>query len=122
LSEYEGELLQALREQADFTAQNSEFLGSGDCQEVKRILAELAVQAPDVNEAGKRLTIAERENWLTRQRTENSELSEAIQKQRQVLFLQDDYQIKAEIAKRRLDGTHKVLALKTAQIKFLAGE
>jgi len=122
LTEYEGELLQALTQQADFKNQNHEFLGSGDCQEVKRILAELTVQAPDINEAGKRLTIAERENWLQRQRTENNELSEAIQKQRQVLFLQDDYEIKVEIAKQRLSGTHKVLALKIAQINFLAGD
>ena len=122
LTEYEGELLQALTQQADFKNQNHEFLGSGDCQEVKRILAELTVQAPDINEAGKRLTIAERENWLQRQRTENNELSEAIQKQRQVLFLQDDYEIRLEMTKRRLENTKAVLNLKRAQIDFLGGD
>jgi len=122
LSEYEAELLEALTQEADFKNQNHEFLGSGDCQEVKRILAELLVGAPDINEAGKRLTIAERENWLTRQRTENNELSEAIQKQRQVSFLLDDYEIKCEIAKKRWESSRAVLALKTMQIKFLSGD
>ena len=121
LTEYENELLQALTQQADFKSQNHEFLGS-DCQEVKRILAELAVQAPDVNEAGKRLTIAERENWLQRQRTENKELSSAITKQWEMAFLLSDYEIRLDMAKARLTGIRSILALKTAQIQFLAGD
>ena len=116
---YENEIMEALTQQADFKSQNHEFLGSGDCQEVKRILAELAAQAPDVN--GKKMTVAERDAWLTRQRTENNELSEAIQKQRQVLFLQDDFEIKVEMSKRRLEGTRAILNLKRAQIEFLTG-
>jgi len=122
LHEYEGELLQALTQQADFTAQNAEYLSSrgSDCSKVKELIAELAVQAPDIN--GKKMTIAERDAWLTRQRTENNELSEAIQKQRQISFLQDDYEIKLEMTKRRLENTKAVLNLKRAQIDFLGGD
>lgn len=120
LRQYEDGLEKAMTEEADFKAQNHSFLGSGDCQEVKRILAELSVQAPETNSAGKKLTIADKEAWLMRQRTENKELSEAIQKQRQVAFLIDDHQIKVEMTRRRLEGIRAILALKTQQIAFLA--
>lgn len=118
--QYEDDLEKAMIAEADFKAQNHGFLGSGDCPEVKRILAELAVQAPETNEAGKKMTITDREIWLARQRTENKELADAIAKQRQVAFLLDDYQIKVEMTRRRLEGTRAILALKTQQIAFLA--
>ena len=120
LHEYEGELEQALRGQADFKNQNHQFLGAGDCQEVKRILAELSVQVPDIN--GKKMTILDKENWLLRQRNENKELNEAIQEQRQVSFLLSDYEIKLEMSRRRLDSIKAILNLKRAQIDFLAGD
>lgn len=120
IHQYENELEQAMVAEADFKAQNHSFLGSGDCQEVKRILAELAVQAPETNEAGKKMTVADKEAWLLRQRTENKELADAIVKQRQVSFLVDDHQIKVEMAKKRLEGARAVMALRTAQINFLA--
>lgn len=121
LHQYEDDLEKAMTAEADFKAQNHTYLGSGDCQEVKRILGELAAQAPETNGAGKKTTIADREAWLQRQRTENKELSDAIAKQRQVSFLIDDHQIKVEMARRRLAGTTAILALKTQQIAFLAG-
>jgi len=120
MHQYEGELERAMQEEADFKAQNHGYLGSGDCQEVKRILGELAAQVPEASEPGKKLTIADREVWLQKQRTENKELSEAIQKQRQVSFLIADNQIRVEMARTRLTGIRSILALKTAQIEFLA--
>ncbi|MBA7554981.1 hypothetical protein ES705_47622 [subsurface metagenome] len=117
---YENELQKTMTEQMDFKAQNRGYLGSGDCQEVKRILAELAVQAPETNEAGKKMTVSDKEIWLQKQRTENEELRGAIQKQRQVSFLIDDYEIKLEMARRRLTSVTAVLALKAQQIAFLA--
>ncbi len=120
IQQYEDGLEKAMVDQADFKSQNHSYLGSGDCQEVKGILAELAVQIPEANDTGKKMTIADKEIWLTKQRIENKELSEAIAKQRQVAFLLDDHQIKVEIAKKRLEGIKVVLALKTAQINFLA--
>lgn len=120
IHQYEDEFEKALTEQADFKAQNHSYLGSGDCQEAKRILAELATQNPETNAAGKKTTLADKEIWLQKQRTENKELSEAIQKQRMVTFLIDDHEIKVEMAKRRLTGAMAVLALRTQQIAFLA--
>ena len=122
LSEYEGELEKAMTAEADFKNSNHQFLASStsDCQEVKRIIAELAIKAPETKETGKKMIVAERDTWLLRQRTENKELAEAIAKQRQVTFLLDDHQIKVEMARRRLEGTRAVLALKTQQIAFLA--
>ncbi|MBA7588563.1 hypothetical protein ES708_30623 [subsurface metagenome] len=110
-----------MTDEATFKSQNHNYLGSGDCQEVKRILAELAAQAPSTKEAGKKTTIADREAWLQKQRTENKELADAIAKQGGVSFLIDDHQIKCDMARRRLTSVIAVLALKTAQINFLAG-
>ncbi len=121
LHEYEEALEKEMIAEADFKNSNHGYLGSGDCQEVKRILAELAAQAPETNEAGKKMTIADKDTWLLQQRTENKELSDAIVKQREVSFLIDDHQIKADMAKRRLAGVTAVLALKTQQLAFLAG-
>lgn len=122
LIKYEDELQKVMTAQADFKNQYLPFLAStGDCSEVKRILAELAIQAPETDEnTGKKLTVPDKENWLLRQREENKELNEAIAKQRQVAFLLDDHQIKVEMSKKRLEGLRGVLALKTAQINFLA--
>ena len=120
IRQYEDEFEKALAGQADFKSQNHQFLGSGDCQKVKRILAELAAHAPETNEAGKKMTLADKEAWLQKQRTENKELSEAIQKQRQVAFLLDDHEIKVEMTRRRLASTVAIMALRTQQIAFLA--
>lgn len=120
IHQYEDEFAKALAEQADFKSQNHQFLGSGDCQEIKRNLAELAAHAPEINEAGKKMTLADKEVWLQKQRTENKELSEAIQKQRMVAFLIGDHEIKVEMARRRLVGATALLTLRTAQINFLA--
>ena len=122
IHQYEGELEIAMTAEADFKNSNHQFLASStsDCQEVKRIIAELAIKTPETNESGKKMVVAERGAWLLRQRTENKELAGAIAKQRQVTFLLGDHQIKVEMAKRRLEGTRAVLALKTQQIAFLA--
>lgn len=76
--------------------------------------------APEKIIITKSLTENDKKAWLERQRTENKELSEAIAKQRQVAFLLDDWQIKVEMAKKRLESTKAVLALKIAQIRFLS--
>jgi len=120
LHQAEDALEKAMIDEADFKNSNHGYLGSGDCQEVKRILAELSAQAPETNGDGKKMTIPDKETWLAKQRTENKELSEAVQKQRQVSFLLDDHQIKVEMTKRRLEGIRAVLALATQQIAFLA--
>lgn len=121
LHEYEDALEKAMTDEAVFKAQNQGYLSStGDCREVKRLLAELAAQAPEANGSGKKLTVADKEEWLTRQRKENTGLSEAIDKQRQVAFVLEQRQIDTEMTRRRLEGIRAVLALKTQQLSFLA--
>lgn len=124
LKRYENELEKALTEQMTFTSTNHSYLATrgNDCQEVKRILAELTVATPNSDGSGKKLTVPDKENWLIRQREENKELNDAITKQRQVAFLLDDHSVKIEILKKRLEGTRAVLALRTAQINFLASD
>lgn len=122
IQHYEDELEHALREQASFKDINREYLTSGmstDCQEVKRILAELATQGPPT-ESGKKLTATTREVWLQKQRSENDELAAAINKQKSISFLLENNEISIEIARRRLDGARALLALRTGQINFLA--
>jgi len=53
------------------------------------------------------------------QRVDNKELNNAILKQREVAFLIEDYRIKVEIAKKKLENSKTVIALRTAQISFL---
>jgi len=123
LHKYEDELETALREAASFKDLNRGYLSStGDCQETKKLLAELRAQTPVTNEASKKLTLADKEDWLQKQRTENQELAAAIAKQKDTAFLLENNEIKADIARRRLAGAVAVLALKTAQINFLAGD
>ncbi len=121
IQHYQNELEQALHEQASFKDLNREYLTSGstsDCQEVKRHLAELAAQGPP--DQGKKLTAAGKEVWLQRQRTENGELSAAINKQKSIAFLTENTEIEIELAKQRLQSSRALLALKTAQLNLLA--
>lgn len=122
LHEYENELEKALNDQAMFVAKEYEYICTrgNDCQAVKAILAELLVQAPETGPEGKKTTVADREAWLQTQRKTNKELSEAMMRQRQAAFLVDDWQIKVEMTKKRLEGVKIVLGLRTQQVAFLA--
>jgi len=126
--EREAELETVMIKEATFKSQNQGYLSTGgDCKEVKRILAELAVQAPETKMDGtstttKKTTAADKEEWLMRQRTENKELNEAITKQLQVAFVMEQNRVTCDTVGRRLAGIRAILALKTAQISFLAGD
>lgn len=108
------DLEKTLIAEADFRGVQHSYLASreSDCAEVKRILAELSASNPGKN------TI-ERDAWITMQRVDNKELNNAILKQREVAFLIEDYRIKVEIAKKKLENSKTVIALRTAQISFL---
>lgn len=122
IKKLEDELETALRETASFKDLNRGYLSStGDCQEAKKLLAEIRVQAPETNKDSKKLTAADKDDWLQRQRTENQELAAAIAKQKDIAFLLESDEIKCATARHRLAGAIAVLALKTAQINFLAG-
>ena len=117
LAQVESDLQKALTEESAFRNTKHDYLASAgqDCQAVKSIQAELYIQAPGKN-------LIERDAWVTKQRKENSELQQAVTKQREVAFVIDDLRIKVEIAKRRYESTRSALALRTAQVNFLAGE
>ncbi len=114
IPELENKLEAALREESTFRDLNAGFLSSGinDCSETKRLLAELAVRAEGKNKE-------ERDAWLTRQRTENTELTAIIGRQKSTAFDLNNLQTTIEMARKRLDNVLKVLSLRTAQIKFL---
>jgi len=118
--QYEDALEKALREQASFKNLNYEYLAGrdGHCLAVNNMLAELISKMPEMK-GNKRLSAAEKEAWLQRQYTENKGLSAAMAKQKDVAFLTDTNEINIEIAKKRLESTRGVLALRTAQIRFL---
>ena len=122
ISEYENALETALRESSSFKDLNRGYLSStGDCQEVKKILAETRTQAPETKEDGKKLIAADRDDWLQKQRTENQELADALAKQKDIAFQLENNEITCDMARRRLAGAIAVMNLKTQQIAFLAG-
>lgn len=111
----EEDLEKALYEEQRFKHQNSGYLTSSptsDCQEVKRIEAELMACSQGSNDR-------ERKAWLARQRKENDELAAALDRQDSVGFELENHRIQVEMAKRRLDSVLAVMAIKTAQLKFL---
>ena len=117
MQQYENELEQRLLQESNFKRQNAEYLSSysSDCRAVDYILASL--DPPE----GK-MTVDQRKLWLTKQRTTYPELRDAISNQYTVAFQNDQNHIEVEMLVKRLEGIHIVLALKTAQIKFLTGE
>ena len=126
LQQQQDTLESALREEAKVKDLNMGFMASGnnDCAEVKRILAELAYQAPSIGPGsispiGKKPTVAERETWLTLQRQRNHELVVAIEQQRVTMFTLESLRIDSEMAKKKMENIRAVLSLRTAQIEFL---
>jgi hypothetical protein len=118
LTKREDELEKVLQEQLVFTKANFMHLSSrgSDSSKVKEILAILSTQVPEEHDK----KVADREAWLTLQRKENKELAEAITKQREAEFVMEDFGIRGEMAKKRLEGIRSVIGLRTAQINFLA--
>jgi len=122
MHQLEDELFTQMLNYANTYYEDYEYVAQrgGDCAKVKEIEAELLQQCPD-NAKGKKLTVAEREAWLTRQRKENPALAEAIKRQREVGFQLESAQVAIELTKQQLQGVRAALALKTAQIQFLSG-
>jgi len=118
LPDLEEKLETALRAEATFRDLNYGYLASrdSDCGEVKRILAELTIRGPGIDQ---KYTAPERDAWLITQRTKNHELATAIERHKSVVFNLETYKIDVDMAKKRLENIHRVLALRTAQIQFL---
>lgn len=121
MHQLEDELEHSLIQESEHKKLHAEYLSSyaSDCRAVDEIMATLE---PPYREDGKAMTVDQRKVWLTRQRKENPELVEAIAKQHNVAFLNDQNHIKVETVLKRLEGVRIVLTLKTAQIRFLTGE
>jgi len=124
LKQLEDELFSGLMGQATTYYENYDYTSSrgGDCARVKEIEAELLPQCPELNQEGKKLTMADKEAWLVRQRVGNADLKAAIQKQKEMAFQLESAEITAKITKEQLLSARAALALKTAQINFLGGE
>lgn len=124
LPDLEDKLEGALRAEASFRDLNTGFLSSSnqDCAEVKRITAELSLlpglRCPETID-GKKTTADDRKAWLELQRARNDELANAIDRQKAVAFQLEQNRIGIEMAKKRLENVHRILALRTAQIQFL---
>jgi len=123
INEAETSLEKTLREELDFRSQNGDYLPgrSDDCQAVKKRLNELVMQVPK-NSEGKKMTVEETKAWLEKQRTEDKELTEAIQKQKMAEFVAGDFAIKIEMGRSKLNDLRSILALRTAQISFFCGD
>ena len=123
LKQLEDELFNALMAQAQTYYADYEYTSNrgGDCARVKEIEAELLLQCPELNQEGKKLTVADKEAWLIRLRTENLDLKAAIQKQKETGFQLESADITARLVKEQLLSARGALLLKTAQINFLSG-
>jgi hypothetical protein len=123
INETESALEKTLREELDFRSREGDHLPgrSDDCQAVKKRLNELAMQVPK-NSEGKKMTVEETKAWLEKQRTEDKELTEAIQKQKMAEFVAGDFAIKIEMLRTKLNDLRGVLGLRAAQITFFASD
>lgn len=116
----ENTLEKSLCEYNSFRDLNYEFVAPmhRDCDVAQSIIADLIFKAPQI--AGKDMTVDQRSAWLTQQRKENKELIVALDKQQHITFHLENLRVSADIAKEKMEGLRAVIALKTAQINFLA--
>jgi len=105
----------ARREENNFTHLNSRFLTSrtGESSEVKRLKAEALLTMPGKNKE-------EREAQVDRQRSGETELAQALQMETDLNYTAENLAINTERAKIALNNVLAVLALRKAQIEFLA--
>ena len=115
--------LQALREkELQFRSQNSQYITgrSADCTAVRNIKAELSMTAPMLD--GKPMTEAQLTKWIASQEKTNTALLDAITKQREADFAAGDLEIQIKGAESKITSIRAIMALRTAQISFFAGD
>jgi hypothetical protein len=134
LNDYQTKMM----EQAQHRVENANFIAplGSDCTAVKDKLAsltppeekeipssEIEPGTPSVGKIPKmkKTTVQDKEAWLSRQRTEDKDLVALIARQGSVAFVIEADKAAVEIARERLQNARVVLALKTAQLYFLAG-
>lgn len=113
---------------------NADFIAAvgADCRAVKDYMATLRppeekligvdpTTTPPSKGEWKKTTKEDKEAWLSRQRSEDSNLLALIKKQGTVYFVIEADKVAIEIAGERLANARIVLSLKAAQLNFLAG-
>jgi len=123
IHEKEDELQKLLGERIKFRSESSDYLTgkSPDCKAIKQIEAELSMSAP-AGEDGKKMGVDEKKIWLATQGKTNPALVEAIKKQKMADFVADDLDVRIDMTQTRLGNLKAILALRTAQITFFAGD
>jgi len=120
LDQLESEYEKAVRNATDNKNANTTFIANmgSDSQAVKEFMAGL--QCPELNESGKKTTVAEREAWLMKQRKDNPELLVLIERQKSAAFILEADRNQIDIMSHRIANVRAVLALRTAQLNFLS--
>lgn len=101
-----------------FVSENRDYLaGRGDlCREAKMREAELR------SEAASDLKAVQIDAWLLIQRREDPEFKRILNKQTEVEFQLDQMKVKGEHLRRQITSMDGLIALRTAQINFLASK
>lgn len=124
LKEAEEEYVKLLSEQGKSRAETISYLKGSrgtDSEAVAAIEDNLFLRAPaEIN--GKKATEADRKAWLSRQRTENKELADAINKQRMAEVIAGDFDVRIKVAEIQMQNCRSIISLRTAQLAVLAGK
>lgn len=120
LKDQENRLESLMLEASGYKLNNIQYLASfgDDCSEVENILADLTIEQP-LGADGKKMSVSMLEAWLRQQRSKNTLLKVAIQRQTEVAFAVENDRTHIEMAKKRIESLKAILALRTAQIEFL---
>jgi len=110
-----------MQEETQYRLENTDYLSIADrdSSAVKMLLAGL--RPPLTDEEGKKLTVADKDNWLQLQRVENEALAYEIAKQKEVSFTLDSIRTELDIAKRKVDVLKSISGLTEATLNFLGG-
>jgi len=122
INELEAEYAKLQAEQLTYLGNNRGFMAGlmDDCQAVKEKMAELFLDTPEFRADAKKATVQDKDAWMRTQRTQNKELLALINKQAQVYAAVEDYRLRSDATKRKLEIQLALLRMKTAQIEFLA--
>jgi len=122
LEKQESDLKDLREKELQFRSKSSQYItGRGsDCSAVKKLKAEISMSAPLLD--GKKMTEDQTEKWLSTQEKTNKELIDAITKQKEADFAAGDFEIQIKSAESRLSTLRSIMALRTAQISYFAGD
>jgi len=118
----EADYAKILKDQASFRFEQAPYIKGGRggaCEAITDLEAQLISQSPaEIN--SKKTTQADRDAWLTHQRTENPELKEAYEKQRMAEISIADFDIRVKMSEVKLTDLRAVVYFRVAQINFFS--